>query len=110
MEGQEHRHNKERKNFMHYKQKYPFFARDIPWIQRRSQYRENITSVAGWLLSMESSVEWELLEETEVIGKILLQCHFFHHESRKTQTRIEPAPQWWEPATMGHNDIQNHNI
>jgi hypothetical protein len=33
------------------------------------------------VLNVEQSVEWELAGETEVLGVILPQCHFVHHNS-----------------------------
>jgi hypothetical protein len=33
------------------------------------------------MMSVEQSVEWELVGETEVLGKNLPQCHFVHHNS-----------------------------
>jgi hypothetical protein len=35
-------------------------------------------------MSVEQSVEWELAEETEVLGENLSQCHFVHHKSHMT--------------------------
>jgi hypothetical protein len=45
------------------------------------------------MMSVKQSVEWELAGETEVVGKILLQCHFAHHKSHMT---------WSGPETPGH--------
>jgi hypothetical protein len=28
-------------------------------------------------------VDWEVAEETEVLGEGLTQCHFFHHKCHK---------------------------
>jgi hypothetical protein len=45
------------------------------------------------------SVEYELAGEPEVLGEILLQCHFVHPESHMTWPVLEPGPPQWEPAT-----------
>jgi hypothetical protein len=34
--------------------------------------------------------------ETEVLGEILPQCHFVHHESDMTWPEIEPGSSRWE--------------
>jgi hypothetical protein len=36
------------------------------------------------MMSVEQTVEWELAEETEVLGENLPQCHFVHQKSRMT--------------------------
>jgi hypothetical protein len=32
------------------------------------------------MMNVEQSVEWELAEETEVLGENLPQCHLLHHK------------------------------
>jgi hypothetical protein len=55
------------------------------------------TSPGWWIMmSVEQSVECELAGETEVLGKILPQCHFVNHKSYMTWTGIEPGPPRWE--------------
>jgi hypothetical protein len=41
-------------------------------------------------MSAENLVEWELAEETKVLGENLPQCHFIHHKSHMTLPGIEP--------------------
>jgi hypothetical protein len=36
------------------------------------------------MVSVEQSVEWDLAEETELLGENLSQCHFLHHKSHMT--------------------------
>jgi hypothetical protein len=48
------------------------------------------------MMSVEQSVEWELAGETEVLGENLPQCHFVHHKSHMTWTRLELGPPLWE--------------
>jgi hypothetical protein len=48
------------------------------------------------IMSVEQSVEWELAEETEVLGENLAQCHFVHHNFHMTWLGLEPDPPRWE--------------
>jgi hypothetical protein len=43
---------------------------------------------AEWRINMGQLVEWELAQETELIGRNLPQCHFVH-KSHMTWTKIE---------------------
>jgi hypothetical protein len=36
------------------------------------------------MMSVEQSVEWELVGETEELGGNLPECHFVHHKSHMT--------------------------
>jgi hypothetical protein len=47
------------------------------------------------MVIVEHLVEWRLAGETEVIGENKPQCHFVHHKSHMTWTRLNPGP----PAT-----------
>jgi hypothetical protein len=44
------------------------------------------------MMNMEQSVEWELAEETDVLGENLPQRHFVHHKSYMTWPVLEPGP------------------
>jgi hypothetical protein len=44
------------------------------------------------MMSVEQSVEWELAEETEVLGENLPQCHFFHQKPHVTWPGLERGP------------------
>jgi hypothetical protein len=46
-------------------------------------------------MNVEQPVEWELMEETEVLGENLSQCHFVHHKSHVNWPQFEPR----SPAT-----------
>jgi hypothetical protein len=48
------------------------------------------------MMSVEQSVEWELIGETEALGENLPQRHFVHHESHMTWPGFEPGPERWE--------------
>jgi hypothetical protein len=48
------------------------------------------------MMSVEQSVEWELVGETEVLGENLPQCHFVHHKSHMAWPGLEPGPPLWE--------------
>jgi hypothetical protein len=37
-------------------------------------------------------LEWELVEETEVLGENLSQYHLFHYKSNMTSSGLEPGP------------------
>jgi hypothetical protein len=43
------------------------------------------------MMCVEQSVEWTLAGETEVLGEILLQCHFVHHKSHMAWDRTRAA-------------------
>jgi hypothetical protein len=43
------------------------------------------------MMSVEQLVEWELAQETEVLGENLPQYHV-HHKSHMTLPGIEPEP------------------
>jgi hypothetical protein len=43
-------------------------------------------------MNVEQLVEWELTEETEVIGENLPQCHYIHHKSYITWPGLEAGP------------------
>jgi hypothetical protein len=45
---------------------------------------------------MKQLAEWDLAEETEVLGENLPQLHFVHHKTYTNWTGIEPGPQRWE--------------
>jgi hypothetical protein len=51
------------------------------------------------MMSVEQSVEWELVGETEVLGENLPQCHFVHHKSHMTWPGLEPGQPKWMPET-----------
>jgi hypothetical protein len=48
------------------------------------------------MMIVEQSVEWELAEKTELLVEILPQCHFVHHKSHMTWSKLEPGPPRWE--------------
>jgi hypothetical protein len=50
------------------------------------------------MMSVEQSVEWELVGETEVLGENLQQCHFVHHKSHITWLGSYPGRRGWKPA------------
>jgi hypothetical protein len=56
---------------------------------------------------MEQSVEWELAEETEVLGENLSQCHFVQHKSRMTWPGMESRPTLWEVWPLKHTSSLN---
>jgi hypothetical protein len=62
------------------------------------QYQDYIASMIEWLMNMAQLVEWELTEETEILGVSLPQCHFVLHKSHMTWPGIKPGPLWWEAA------------
>jgi hypothetical protein len=41
-------------------------------------------------------MEWELAEETEVLGKNLPYYSFVHHKSQMIWRRLETWPPWWK--------------
>jgi hypothetical protein len=47
-------------------------------------------------MSVRKSVEWELAEETKVLGENLPQWQFFHHKYHMTWSELEPEPTRWE--------------
>jgi hypothetical protein len=47
-------------------------------------------------MSVEQSMEWELVGETEVLGGNLPQCHFVHHKSHMTLPGLESGTPLWE--------------
>jgi hypothetical protein len=51
------------------------------------------------MMSVEQSVEWELVGKTEVLWEKLPQYHFVHHKSHITWPLLEPGPPLWKPAT-----------
>jgi hypothetical protein len=50
------------------------------------------------MMSVEQSVEWELAEETEMLGENLPQCHFVHHKSYMTRRGLESGLPRWEAS------------
>jgi hypothetical protein len=48
------------------------------------------------MMSVEQLVEYDLVEETEVLGENLPQCHFDHHKSHMTWPWLEPGPPQWD--------------
>jgi hypothetical protein len=48
------------------------------------------------MMNVEQSVEWELAEETEVLGENLPHCHFLHNKSHMAWHGIESGPTRWE--------------
>jgi hypothetical protein len=50
----------------------------------------------GWHMNMEHLVARELVEEAEVLGRNLPQCHFSHHKSHMTWLGIELETSRWE--------------
>jgi hypothetical protein len=64
-------------------------------------------------MSVEQSVEWELVGETEVVGVNLPQCHFVHHKSHTTWPDLEPRqPRLtaWAMARPQHNSNFKYNL
>jgi hypothetical protein len=51
------------------------------------------------MMNPEQSVEWELAEETEVLGENLPQRHFVHHKSHMTKPGLNPGRRGGKPAT-----------
>jgi hypothetical protein len=47
-------------------------------------------------MSVEQSVEWELAEETEVLGENLPHYHFGHHKCHMIWPGTEPGLPRWE--------------
>jgi hypothetical protein len=47
-------------------------------------------------MNIEQLVEWELAEESEVLGKNVLQYHFSYHKSNITWPVIELGMPHWE--------------
>jgi hypothetical protein len=50
-------------------------------------------------MSVEQSVEWELVGETELLGENLPQFHFVHHKSHMTWPGSNPDRRGGKPAT-----------
>jgi hypothetical protein len=50
------------------------------------------------MMNVEQSVEWELAEETELLGENLPQCHFVHHKSHMTWAGLETGSPRWEAS------------
>jgi hypothetical protein len=44
------------------------------------------------MMNVKQSMEWELAEETEVLGENLAHCQFVHLESHMTWPGLEPWP------------------
>jgi hypothetical protein len=61
-----------------------------------------------WLLNMEPLVEWELAEETDVLGENLPHCHFVHHEFHITDEESNPRRRGRKPATNHLNYTTAH--
>jgi hypothetical protein len=49
------------------------------------------------VMIVENSVEFELAEETEVLGENVPQCRFIHHKPHLSPGR-EPGPPRWEAS------------
>jgi hypothetical protein len=44
------------------------------------------------MMSVEQSLEFELVRETEVLGENLPKYHFVYHKSHMTRPGLEPGP------------------
>jgi hypothetical protein len=51
------------------------------------------------MMMMEKLMEWWLVEETEVLGENLPQCHFVHHEPHMLCPDTNPGRRGGKPAT-----------
>jgi hypothetical protein len=50
------------------------------------------------MVTVEQSVEWRLVGETEIVEGNLPQGHFVHRKSHMTRPGHEPAPLQWEAS------------
>jgi hypothetical protein len=57
------------------------------------------------MMSVEQSVEWELVTETKVLGENLPQCHFVHHKSHMTWHEFQPTSGHVSPSPIDNDRI-----
>jgi hypothetical protein len=57
------------------------------------------------MMNVEQSVEWELAEETKILGENLPQCHFVHHKSHITWPGLERGQPLWEADDWPHGSF-----
>jgi hypothetical protein len=48
------------------------------------------------MMSVEQSVEWDFVGETEALGEKLPQWHFVEQKFQMTWPELEPSPPRWE--------------